>query len=288
MVPLRYKPERRFVGRLHSEEDQSEPGAALLKFFSAPEFVGWSAALERLRSDPPLRLPRILGRSLRHRAYATEWLEGRPLSEALGAGSFPASAFHMAGAALARLHRQDASLERVLDGPAVAGTLRGTAEGLTCLQPELAERADRLVARLDRLLTDRGPRREATIHGDFSSDQVLVRDGEVAVVDLDGAARGEPLIDLAWFEASLLADAAVQGFDRDLARRAFRTLLEAYQTVSVLESPHRLAAFTGAALLRRAVEPFRLRVERWPEANEALLAEAEAMAGAGAAVEAWS
>ena len=142
-----------------------------------------------------------------------------------------------------------------------------------------------LVARLERLLVEPAPGRDAMLHGDFSPDQVLAQAGEAAVVDLDGAARGEPLVDLAWFEGSLLADAAMAGLDRGRAQRAFRALLEGYQTVSALDHRHRLAGLhrrRPPAPGRRAVPA--ARRPTGPRRSAALLTEAEAMVDSGAEV----
>ena len=102
-------------------------------------------------------------------------------------------------------------------------------------------------------------------------------------------ARGEPLVDLAWFEGQPARRRGDGGPSTAVARRApSGRCSRATRPCPSSRIRHRLAAFTGAALLRRAVEPFRLRVARWPEAQAALLSEAEAKAAAGAEVAALS
>jgi tRNA A-37 threonylcarbamoyl transferase component Bud32 len=278
LEPLRHKPERRFVGRLG--------GDAIVKLYAEGELAGASDAVTRLRSDPPLRLPALLGLSTRHRLCAIEWLEGEPLDRILRDTTRSLEPFRSSGAALARLHRQDARLERVVDRKTVARSARATARDLGALQPELGPRCDRLAGRLERLLDGADQGRPITLHGDFSPDQILVRGEDIAIVDLDDAARGEAAIDLAAFGASMIAEAAAEGLDRDRARAAYAALLEGYRAAAPGEPANRLGTFTAAALLRRAVEPFRLRDPRWPEANAAILDEAEAMVAASVEVEA--
>ena len=60
-----------------------------------------------------------------------------------------------------------------------------------------------LLARLERELPRTGDRPAVSLHGAFRAEHVLVRGKDSALLDLDGMAIGDPLVDVAEFVASL-------------------------------------------------------------------------------------
>lgn len=90
----------------------------------------------------------------------------------------------------------------------------------------LLERLLRACAEALSAPTDPLPRR--TIHGSFKIAQLLHRDGELALVDFDGIACGDPLYDVGEFLASLLFLRASEGISAQRARQGTEAFLEAY------------------------------------------------------------
>jgi len=81
-----------------------------------------------------------------------------------------------------------------------------------------------LLARLERELPRPGRRPAVVLHGAFRAEHVLVRGADTALLDLDGMALGDPLVDVAEFVASLefLALRSAAGpLDTELVSRRF-------------------------------------------------------------------
>jgi phosphotransferase family enzyme len=139
---------------------------------------------------------------------------------------------------------------------AEAADLRAAAETAAALLPARRADVEALTERLTAELAAVAPA-ECTIHGSFHDDQVLVGDHGVALLDLDSAARGHPLLDVGHF-ASYLAAAG-----QDAARARF---LAAYARLRPT-GPAALL-FESAALLRWSSLPFRDLDPGWPAAVE--------------------
>lgn len=190
-------------------------------------------------------------------------------------GERRADATFRAGAALAGLHREGAPRtrrERRVCRAADAWGDRVTApalEGAGAVVPQLMPRVHAVVAAVDAAVA--GDRTLSLVHGDFSADQVIVRDdGQIVVIDLDRAGLGHPLGDLARWHAA----AAVEGAgDDDMAH-----LVAGYESVGDVDR-RLLDRFTAGALIVRLVEPFRLRQRDWPAHVERMLVRAETLAG---------
>jgi Phosphotransferase enzyme family len=155
-------------------------------------------------------------------------------------------------AALARLH--DAS---VADLPAHSmqleiEDLRAAADTAAALLPHRRAEIDALLGRLAARLPAVRPA-ATTIHGSFHDDQVLVGDHGVALLDLDSAGVGDPLLDVGHF-ASYLSAAG-----EEAARERF---------LHTWGAPPAVMLFEAAALLRWSSLPFRDLEPDWPTAVE--------------------
>jgi Phosphotransferase enzyme family len=154
--------------------------------------------------------------------------------------------------ALARLHATTVpglpahSMERELDD------LRAAADTAAVLLPHRRADIETLLAGLlDGLAAVRPG--AATIHGSFHDDQVLVGDDGVALLDLDSAARGEPLLDVGHFASYLSAAGETAARERFL---------------DACGAPPAALLFEAAALLRWSSLPFRALEHGWPAAVE--------------------
>jgi Ser/Thr protein kinase RdoA (MazF antagonist) len=127
----------------------------------------------------------------------------------LGWGNLPASGFvHKIAAMLAALHQIALPDSLLHPGPSPSTVLGHAEDEIAKISQLLPERQDRLgqvVSRLTVSMPDpAAPTPQATIHGTFKLAQILCRDDELALVDFDSIACGDPLYDLAEFVASLV------------------------------------------------------------------------------------
>jgi Ser/Thr protein kinase RdoA (MazF antagonist) len=140
---------------------------------------------------------------------------------------------------------------------------------LETVMPELGDRLGALLSRLEATRPDGLPL--VTAHGDFHVDQLLIRPGDIAVVDFDELCAAPAALDLATYAADV-----VRGRDGDRERIAavLEPLLEGYG-----ERPEALDWHLSAAVLARAAHPFQRQVPHWRERVEATVAVAEASLG---------
>ncbi len=273
---LRYKPERRVVARV----DLHERPRGVLRLY--PEHAFEDARVRSLAfvGRGVLRVPRVVGDSHRYCSIVHEWVEGVPLTRALGDGAM----LEMAGQALGELHAQRPALHDMLTPEDTCRLLEGSAIGAVTLVPTLTPRVRALCDRLCAAVMDH-PWQSRAIHGDFSDDQVICADDACALVDFDRACWGDPLLDLGAFGAALIAREVRDEIDADSARRALASLAGAYRRRSG-QDLRSLGVFVSASLLRLLSEPFRLRRPAWEIEMERLLEHAERLASQPEAVDA--
>ena len=180
-----------------------------------------------------------------------------------------------AGQALAALHSlrlapgQFAIGARNAD-PALAGSESesGRAAGaIAVVLPEFAQRAHRLAQAInDRRAASDRPSDPVLTHGDFSPDQVLVRPGEIRLIDFDRVGWSDPERDLGSFAA-----AAIILRSPDLAVALF----DGYVGAGGELHPDAINDWLAHALLSRAIDPFRYRAPDWVGDVERILTAAE-------------
>jgi Ser/Thr protein kinase RdoA (MazF antagonist) len=133
------------------------------------------------------------------------------------------------------------------------------------IAPPLRTRVDRLVAQLQDTL----PHGLAHVpsHGDFHAGQLLLRDGEVALLDFDELTGAPAALDLATYAAhELWGDAD----ELPAARAILDDLVAGYG-----KRPPALDWYLSALILRRSSHPFRRLREDWPVRVERMLGAAE-------------
>jgi aminoglycoside phosphotransferase (APT) family kinase protein len=262
---LRYKPERRYVAQLRGAGPN-----AVLRIYEEARFSAAQRGAGALSSTGRLRLPRPWVASAEHRLLVYEWLPGRPLNELIAEPDLDPRAIAAVGAALAEWHRQTgaplACRSHEVEATALAAAVRGVAAVCPHLQPRARALAERLAA-----LLARPPARYCPIHGDFYADQVLLAGDEVAILDLDNAALGDPAVDLGNFAAHLENDALHGRLDARRVKLLQNALLEGYRASTQRPVPVTFWWHTAAGLLRLAPHPFRRRVPDWPERTAAIL-----------------
>lgn len=272
---LRYKPEQRYVARLVAGSSEGKP-AAKVKVYGAQRYRHVSASGDQERSTRPLQLARVLGRSDRHRVLVFEWLHGSLLQDLICRSDFDERTLVSVGTALAQLHRRQPDGLPSLTRETEAITLLQVAAKVAFIRPPLARRSHELAGRLAACIS-RAREGRTPIHGDFYAEQLLVAGNQVAVIDLDQAARGDPALDLGLFIAHLECDVLHDRLARGRLNPLRAALLEGYRDACDGVLPSGIEFYTAVGLLRLAVDPFRNREPAWPERLEAILARAEAL-----------
>jgi Ser/Thr protein kinase RdoA (MazF antagonist) len=272
LIRVRYKPERRWVGRL------AAPGGptAVVKAYASAGFeaalrgsVGW-------QDQPPLRVPRLLGALPKHRVVALEWIAGRPLGDALLGGEAGPAEVALAGEALACVHGQPRRGLLARSPREQADNALSIAAALGFVQPALSARADRVGRELSQRLAARPPG-AIPVHGDFHAGQVLLANGAAALIDFDEAVLAQPVADLASFRADLERHACAGRLPRGRAETLAQALLEGYARRAAPPPDGELALHTAAALFGIAPHFFRDRDPDWPERTEAVLDRIESL-----------
>lgn len=269
---LRYKPERRYVGRL-TESRAEQPRALKVKLYTASSWRAARRSALAFTSRDPLRTARCVGAL--NRVVGFEWVTGEPLTTALRSRP-PEGLMRLVGAALAEVHAQEPTGLRRLERHVEAATLIDAAHKLAFLCPRIGSQSRRLAERLASWLAGKSPV-DRPIHGDFHAQQVLVEGDTIIVLDFDRAARGDPAVDLGQFVAHLEHGALSGTFEPHAVDSLWQWLAEGYR-LTAGNLPADLNLYAAVGLVRAAVDCHRHREPDWPERIEQLVDRAEAMA----------
>ena len=273
---LRYKPERRFVGRA-----SVHGGASMfVKLYTEEDAPACIANARAFYSEGPLRVACLLGSHERRGLAVWEWVEGKPLLDSHDGPLGLRAPSILAGAALACLHHQNANLPFTYDPSRCADMLAESRDAIGAISPTHAKRAQQLAERLVNCFAAHKP---VPIHGDFSASQVLLTGNSATFLDFDRAGQGPAVLDLGNFLANL-ESLAITGEIRQADMSACAGgVLDGYARSRLGEGCDELRARTLAptafSLFRIAVEPFRSRRVDWPELLDAYLTRAEVLLG---------
>ena len=260
---IRYKPERRLVARV----DGDNGPAAALKAHAGAAWRQAARAAKDIRSQPPLRVAKRLGRSPRRRVVALEWVAGEHLDEVLESRDPAVEELSRVGEAIAALHSQPSrKLPRA--GAREARAVQAAAAAVATLCPELEADVNEVAAEVASAVgaaAESGP-----IHGDFTPDQVRLSPDAVVLLDLDRASVGDSASDFATFEAALEL-AVVRGrVPRARADAALAGLYDGYKHAADRAAPPR-PHLVAAALIKLGPLPFRERAPQWPAETACLV-----------------
>lgn len=267
---LRYKPERRYVAQLVTEAGPQ----AVLKFYTPAGYEVAARNSRALASLKEIGLAPALGRSSRAAVLAHSWLDGQSLDEAIRTGGVETGQFEAVGAALARLHHHRLTELTYRGRSDEVNAWLAAAGSVAAVCPPLAEQAKRLARRLGTILQD-APLQIQTIHGDFSSDQVMLTSTGPAFLDFDRAGLGDPAADIGSFIAHLESRVLAGALSPIWVSNLIETFITGYRQVGQGHLPPRLNLYLSAGLLQLAPQPFRHRAANWPEQTQALLQRAE-------------
>ena len=265
---LRYRPERRYVGRLDSAKR-----SGLLKLYRKEDYEHVRAAATAFYSTGLLHIAPLLGTSSRDHALLFHWQAGRPLNDSLWNTTWGPTTFRDTGKALALLHGQDAVTLPALIDQNPRDALAAAVQSIVVLCPNLEHHVRDLARHINTSLVQSPEMRP--IHGDFYADQVLLNGHRITILDLDNATWGDPAFDLGTFAAHLWRMVVNGNGTAARAVQIIESLFAGYDQQGVLPSRMQIALHTAAGLLRLAPEPFRYRRENWLQRVHALVLAAE-------------
>ena len=277
LLPLRYKPERRYVAQWFGE-DQPQ---ALVKAYAARGFETAHRNINSLHSCDGLRLAQPLAQCRERGLISYEWLPGENLTPLLVDPVGNRSTLEAVGNALAALHQQTLpNLDTVPNEITIKAVLE-LVDWLSFLLPELAGLAqqigDQLVQHLQQM-----PQLYQAIHGDFYADQVVVMTDaiaksskRIAILDLDRATQGDPMVDLGNFQARLEHQCLQGELSHTQIEQIQAHLLTGYYAAVGanvrVNSEARLSFYTALGLFFLSPAFFRYCNPLWPEKTVQLL-----------------
>ncbi|MCG9893726.1 MAG: aminoglycoside phosphotransferase family protein [Thermosynechococcaceae cyanobacterium MS004] len=259
LKPLNYKPERRYVGQLTSQERQWA-----IKAYSPEDYLAAYRCNSTVQSREVLRVAPLVGQSDLHQMLAFDWVGDRPLPDLIRTadpGQIQRSLIQV-GIALAELHHQSPSCWEQQDCTTEAFEMIGLVPDLCHLYPAGAPQFAAIAAQIAEGLL-RIPQQRCATHGDFKPDQVLIQGNTVTVLDFDRAAIGHPARDLGSFLAQLARDGLQGKLSASRRHAATQGLLQGYRTVGEPLTPDILQLYTAFHLFKLLYEPFRYRAPDW-------------------------
>lgn len=269
---LRYKPERRYVGKISFADRR----ALVLKLYARRFQPGLPVPSGlHLAAGQGFSFADWLGWSRSARMAALAWVEGTSLNTCMN--QRPELVAEV-GRCLATFHLHTLDHAPAMDQPRWnPQSLMDHAESSSHIAPSLSVHLQSLlhtVLNHDGLACLFPTSHHCQIHGDFSADQVVVGSDRLTLIDLDRSRYDSPLHDLGTFIARLEFDAL---FSSDPARgrseviRLSRELIAGYRSVLALPLDGCISLVTALHLLALLQEPFRLRWPHWLAAMAAVL-----------------
>lgn len=265
---LRYKPERRLVAKVKLNDRP----VALIRCTNPKDFgkILIGAAFGAAQGNM-----RLLGTDGAICSLVTDWQQGHCLCPE--DGFLPTKeSLHLIAEKLAEIHRTKYLHPIKYSVKHEIKAIQGVSNTFQVILPDYTPWFTRLAEQTQEGLL-RQPELFTLIHGDFSLDQVVQSDtnnNQLFVLDWDRAAQGNPLMDLATFQARLELQVIEGVLPHWQATKLLAIFLQHYRNITNTDLSG-LHFFSTAALLRLAAEPFRKRSPQWEQQSLQLLQRAE-------------
>ena len=259
---LKYRPHDRAVLLLDGPDGDRYIAKAFYKLENAADV--WHA-LSVVR--PQLKDPSLVVRPIAIDEEALivlmEFVEGENLGDMMDETTDTAlmqSYVAVAARVLSQIHASDFESDDVKTHASELKRLRRTAGLLTEMAPDFARDVLVTLDRAEAAAQKVGTAHELSmVHGGFKPTQMLVKGDRATLVDFDGAAVGDPAIDVGRFMAKLRQD----GLERN--RRHLSSLpedfLASYAEMSPWDVAQRAPLFELNALVRMSMRRFQTRPE---------------------------
>lgn len=291
---VRYVPEQKWVIRLRAEGTSRDTGRTRKRRIAVRAARGESCArlLDRHRTlaawarcgDGSLIVPDVVGADIADGLLAVEWIRGETLVETLQQND-PGEVLEQVARTLSLWHTAPLDGLPSLKRDALVQNARDAATDLGAACPPLCARLDALAAEIDARLGAAADSEPVTLHNDFHWNQLRIKPGRFAVLDLERMARGDPLVDVANFATQLrmlgLRDAA--GVDAATAEKWSGLFLDRWAAVTGRAvDADRFRVYAVVSLLELARGMMRHLREGWRELAEACVQRGESELAAGA------
>lgn len=218
----------------------------------------WQAALE---TQGELHIPQPLCHLAEFNTVWQAAWSGNPLGQTVADGSWqaylPAIARGLAQIHLLEMDDPDFHLKPM---PSIADMLENSRGDLADIEAFFDDPQEQTLQELTQVmarLTDEADFDTATIpqtpvHGTFKMAQILVNGTEIAIVDFDSVAQGDPLYDVAEFIASIIALRSKNGLSADEVSQGVQSFIAAYaESVPWACDPSRINWYTTNFLLSK-------------------------------------
>jgi len=265
---VKYMPGKRCVLRYEADLENQSGESRRLAFYSKTYSDGRSRShydnLQEIhaRLGDKINIPRPLLHVEEANTFWQEPWEGRALIDLLDEWDWH-ELFPRLAKLLAAFHKSHYEglprvdvLERALD------SAQEDAQVLGWLLPQYRSRCDEALAALvgsKEILAKRATP-VAPFHGTFRIEQILARNDEIALVDFDGMALGDPLFDVAEFLTSLQYLEFSRGFARPRLAKASELFQESYEQETPWKlAPPRVAWYAVVSWLNKMHETLRRR-----------------------------
>jgi tRNA A-37 threonylcarbamoyl transferase component Bud32 len=193
---------------------------------------------------------RPLGYQSEHRLLWQERVPGVTLENLLNRSGLDPTLLARVARAVAALHRTPLTTGRRVVTSDVVERLIGNEALVASAQPQCAA----VLAQATAQLLQRAPSLDthacATLHGDLHSNNILIDDARVYLVDMDDVSIGPPLAELGSFLAELIYRACLSGTALDALGPALTNIVQAYlQAVPWSVTDEEVGWYTAAALI---------------------------------------
>jgi tRNA A-37 threonylcarbamoyl transferase component Bud32 len=189
--------------------------------------------------------------------YRLLWQErvpGETLNALLTSGAADHITMTRVARAIAALHSQPVTSSRRITINDLTNKLITAKETITVARPSCSDAIEQIVYALSQSASYLREQKNATLHGDLHSNNILVNQTQIHLIDMDGIACGPPLADLGSFLAEMIYRACLNDEPLALIRPQLATVIEAYrQRVSWPVTDADVAWFIASALIHERV-----------------------------------
>jgi len=158
-----------------------------------------------------------------------ERVPGRTLDSMLGPSRCDARLLARTAHALAALHRTPLTAARRVETGDIVERLTSTQTLVARAQPSCKAMLAQAIEQLRRRASSLNADACATLHGDLHSNNIVVDDARVCLIDLDEVSNGPPLAELGSLLAELVYRACLSGRPLESLTPALHAIVEAYR-----------------------------------------------------------
>ncbi|HET6977076.1 MAG TPA: heparinase II/III family protein [Pyrinomonadaceae bacterium] len=211
--------------------------------------------------------PRALSYSIDHHLLLLEPVAGTPLNTV--AVTEREEAFRLLGIALKKLHRITPPDFLSRHRESTPESLLRTAETIGAARPDVSDRAQQLAEAL--IAAHQTNNSKVLLHGDPHPKNVLLSGQQLSLLDLDQAALGSPMLDVASVIAGIQYDCCIGSISKNQLRTLTEAFLDGYGPVDDSLRWHVAAALFEERALRTITRVRRDGLRKLPELLDLVL-----------------